>query len=175
MAGAVSLLVVQLAVFGFAWRLGSLTDPGGDRRATLVFLLLGTVLTLQAMVVAGVAWLLVALSRTELEFDAGGLSLSHPWRQWHGSWSSVARTWHQRGWLVIDVATSLRRWYVRADRHDPAVAAFREYLPAGAWLEGADLRAHLARRILPVLGIAAITGALAVWGLLQLLDRLRGD
>ena len=69
LVAAIVLALLEIGLFASAWRLGALLDPGNDRRAALGFVVLGTALTLQAMAIVGVAWTLVAWSRTTLTID----------------------------------------------------------------------------------------------------------
>ena len=108
---AIVLATLEIGLFAGAWRLGALLDPGNDRRAALGFIVLGTALTLQAMVIVGVAWTLVAWSRTTLTVDDGSLALEHPWREWRGGWHEIRSAWVQRGWLTIEIEDQWRRWY----------------------------------------------------------------
>jgi hypothetical protein len=160
---ALVLAALELAVFVIAWRLGVLFDPSGDPHASALFVALGTVLTLQAMVVVGLGWLLVAMVWTTLEFDEEGLALEHPWRRWRGAWHQVRRAWHRGGWLTIETAGSARRWHVRAAPADARVAAFRGSLAGDVWLDGRALTAHLAVRFLPLALAAVALAAIVLW------------
>ena len=86
---ALGLALAESALFFFVWRLGVLVEPAAGRQPALAFVLLGSVLTLQAMVVVGIAWAVVAISRTTVDADETGLTLEHPWRRWHGDWWTV--------------------------------------------------------------------------------------
>lgn len=163
LAFAIGLIVCEFAIFFLAWNLGMFVDPGADRRTAALLVLLGTVLTLQAMGVVGIGWLVVAVSRTTLDFGPEGLALEHPWRRWHGSWQDVSSAWHRRGWLSIYTARRLRGWHVRAADSEPLVAEFRKHLRPGSWLEGSELRAHLVKRIMPLWLAAAAFGLLVLW------------
>jgi hypothetical protein len=164
-----SLLVVllEIVLFAFLWRLGALVDPGSDPRAAAVFVALGTAVTLQAMAVVGVLWVLVAMAWTALRSDVVGWALEHPWRSWQGRPTDVGRAWRQGGWLVLELRGHWRRWYVRAGRdQDATTEALRRQLSDDAWLSRADARAHLARTVLPAVLAAAGLGALALlWAL----------
>jgi hypothetical protein len=169
---ALLLAVLETGAFFFAWRLGSLLDPGADHRAALAFVALGSALTLQAMAVVGIAWTLVAWSRTSLTYDQDELSLEHPWREWRGGWSDVQHAWSQRGWLVVELHGQWRRWYVHtggAGAH--AISIVREHLPPGSWLQDSALRMHLVRTVLPLLLAAVGAGGLVLLLVLQALDR----
>jgi hypothetical protein len=169
---ALVLALAEAALFVCAWRLGVLVEPGGGSRRALTFVLFGSALTLQATVVVGLAWTLVALSRTEL-VASDGVTIEHPWRRWTGTWSEIRRAWWQRGWLVIEVRGRWRRWYVRvADPLDASMAAFRLRLEPDAWLEGAALRAYLLWTVLPVVLGAIGTGGLALLAALHWLPTL---
>jgi hypothetical protein len=171
---ALAVVAIEVALFVVLWRIGSLVDPGADRRAAFAFIALGSVMTLQAMGVVGLVWMLVAMTRTTLRYDAMGLALEHPWRAWHGDWSAVRHAWHQRGWLVLELAGQWRRWYVWAGRDAGAVLApVRSHMPGGTWLEGAARRQHLMRTVLPILLGATGVAGLALLFALRLLDRLR--
>jgi hypothetical protein len=164
---ALGLAMAEVALFALAWRLGALLEPEADPRAALASILLGSVLTAQAMAVVGLAWTLVAMSRTMLDFDADRLALEHPWRRWTGRWRSVRRAWLHRGWLALELEGQFRRWYVRVPAEDePTVADLGAHLPPGAWLEGAALRRHVLRRLLPVVVGGAVLGGLALAALL---------
>jgi hypothetical protein len=162
---AAVLAVAELGLFAAAWRLGVLLDPAGDARAAALFVAFGTVLTLQAMVVVGIGWLLVAMARTTLDYGDTGLSLEHPWRRWDGSWSDVKHAWYQRGWLTIQTMDSVRRWYVRVAPSDSGVAEFRRHLAGARWLEGRALTEHLARQLVPLVALAAVLGVATFWAL----------
>ena len=170
-----SLLVVllEIGLFVFLWRLGTFVDPGGDRRAAAAFVALGTAVTLQAMAVVGVLWVLVAMAWTTLRSDVMGWALEHPWRSWQGRPTEVARAWRQGGWLVLELRGHRRRWYVRAGRDQEATTdALRRQLSDDAWLTRAEARAHLARTVLPLVLAAAGLGGLALLWALRALDGL---
>jgi hypothetical protein len=153
---ALVLALAEIGLFAMAWRFGILADPGPSPRAAKAFVVFGTLLTLQAMWVVGIAWAIVAISRTELEWD-GHLRLEHPWRSWSGDWTELRRVWWQKGWLALEVDGAWRRWYVRVPDDSAAdLTAFRSALPSGVWLEGATLRAYLLRRVLPMILAAAV-------------------
>ena len=173
LAAALAVAALEAGVFVVLWRVGTLADPGGDPRAAAAFIALGTALTLQAMAVVGVVWAMVAMAWTTLGADAVGWTLDHPWRSWQGTPREVARAWRHGGWLVLELDGHWRRWYVRAGRDaDAAVADLRGQLPGGAWLEGAAVRAHLMRHVLPVvLAAAGVGGLVLLWGM-RALDRL---
>lgn len=172
--GALGVAMLEVGLFTALWRLGTLADPGGDRRAALLFVVLGSAMTLQAMAVVGLAWVVVAMSRTTLEVDVTGLTLEHPWRRWHGAGSDVQHAWLHNQWLVLEVRGQWRRWYVRAGA-DPgeALAGVRASLPAGAWLEGSARLMHLARTALPLALAAVGAGGFALLWVLSLLGRLQ--
>lgn len=158
LAVSLALAVGQVGLFVMLWRVGRLVDPGADPSAGLLFISLGSALTLQAMAVVGVAWVMVAMSWTVMRDDVTGVSLEHPWRRWHGAWNEVTHAWTQGGWLVLQVQGQWRRWYVRSTRDEgAALAHVRAALPAGAWLEGSAKQLHLARTTLPIC-LAAIGG-----------------
>ena len=159
---ALALAGLEAALFGAVWRLGLLIDPGADRRAAVAFVLLGSALTLQAMIVVGLAWTLVALSRTTLVLDEDHLVLEHPWRRWVGRYPQVRHAWRRGDWLTFEVTGSLRRWYVRVPPDSDAdVNRLRAALEPGSWLDGADLARHLLSRVLPVfLGMVGLGGLL---------------
>jgi hypothetical protein len=159
--------VVEVGLFVMLWRVGTLVDPGGDRKAALLFVALGSVVTLQAMAVVGVAWAAVAISRTALHQDVTGVSLEHPWRRWHGQWPEIAHAWADRGWLVLHVRGQWRRWYVRVGgEHAESLARVRAALGTGAWLEGSARRRHLARTTLPILfATTGVAGLILFWAL----------
>lgn len=124
LAGA--LVVAEIVLFALAWRLGTLLEPA-DPPAARAFVVFGTVLTLQAMGVVGAAWLIVAVSRTVLDWDDHGVRLEHPWRQWSGDWMDVNRLAWRAGWLVVTVRGQWRRWYVRVpDADAPDLMTVRE-------------------------------------------------
>jgi hypothetical protein len=170
---ALLVLLLEGAVFAFLWRLGLFVDPGSDPRAAAAFVALGTAVTLQAMAVVGVLWVLVAMAWTTLRSDVVGWTLDHPWRSWQGRPTEVARAWRQGGWLVLELRGHWRRWYVRAGRdQDPTTDALRRQLSDDAWLTRADARAHLARTVLPAVMAAAGLGGLALLWALRALDSL---
>lgn len=171
--GALAVAVLELGLFVMLWRVGSLVDPGSDPNAALLFVSLGSAVTLQAMGVVGLAWVVVAMSWTVLHYDVTGVSLEHPWRRWRGGWHDVTHAWTQNGWLVLQVGGQWRRWYVRAggDR-TAALALVRAELPPGVWLEGSARQLHLARTTLPVvLAATGVGGLILVW-VLKALDTL---
>jgi len=168
---AIVLALLEIGLFASAWRLGVLLDPGSDRRAALAFVALGTALTLQAMAVVGVAWMMVAWSRTALTIEPEEAVLDHPWRTWQGRWSEVRYAWLQRRWLVLQIDDQWRRWYVHTGGDVDVINAVRARLPPDAWLEGADLRRHLARTVLPLLLAGVGAGGLTLIGVLELLKR----
>jgi hypothetical protein len=120
---AVALIALEAGLFIVLWRIGLLVDPGGDPRAAATFVLLGTVVTLQAMGIVGVVWVMVALAWTTLTSDVMGWSLDHPWRRWQGSPADVASAREKGGWLVVKLHGHRRRWYVRVTAEDPAAVA----------------------------------------------------
>ena len=164
---SLGVAVVEIGLFVMLWRAGSLVDPGVDRNAALLFVALGSAVTLQAMGVVGAAWIIVAMSRTVLHQDVTGVSLEHPWRRWHGQWSDVTHAWTQQGWLVLHVRGQWRRWYVRVGGEQPeSLARVRAELTAGAWLEGFTRQRHLARTTLPiVLATTGVAGLILLWAL----------
>lgn len=170
---ALGLAITESALFFFVWRLEMLVEPAAGRQSALAFILLGSVVTLQAMVVVGIAWAMVAVSRTTVDADEIGLTLEHPWRRWHGDWQTVRHVWRRGGWLTFELSGLWRRWYVRVGADDDgAVARVRQLLPDGAWLEGPALRAHYVRSVLPILlGATGLSGLLLV-GALYVLKRL---
>jgi membrane-associated PAP2 superfamily phosphatase len=169
---AVVLALLEAGLFASAWRLGMLLDPGNDRRAALGFVVLGTALTLQAMAIVGIAWTLVAWSRTTLTIEDDELALEHPWREWRGGWHDVGHAWLQRGWLTVQVDGQWRRWHLHCGADPGMVRDFLARLPPGAWLEGIELRRHLAKTVLPAFLVAAGAGGLALVVVLQLLDQI---
>ena len=171
LATAILLALVEIGLFASAWRLGLLLDPGNDRRAALGFVVLGTVLTLQATAVVGIAWMMVAVSRTTLTIEDDELALDHPWRTWHGPWDEVTYAWMQRRWLVLQIEGQWRRWYVHTGDGADDVDAIRAHLPPGAWLEGVHLRRYLMRTVLPIFLAAIGAGGLALVSVLEMLKR----
>jgi hypothetical protein len=163
LAFAIVLALAEIGLFAAAWRLGILIEPAANPRAARLFVVVGSLLTLQAMLIVGIAWTLVALSRAELDAD-DRVRLEHPWRRWSGAWSEIDRAWWRAGWLAVEVRGEWRRWYVRVpDADAPGLGAVRAALPAGAWLEGPALREYYVRRVVPV-----FLGAIGVGGLLLL-------
>jgi hypothetical protein len=169
---ALFVALLELAALGLLWRLGAAIDPDTDRRAALLFVLLGSVFTLQAMAVVGIGWIVVAMSRTRLNHDVTGLTLDHPWRHWRGDWPDVRHAWEQNGWLVMQLRDQWRRWYIRAAGDRAALNAIRTQLPPGAWLEGAARHRHLARTTLPIVLASAVVGGGLLWMALDVLRRL---
>lgn len=163
---------LEIGVFVVVWRLGLMVDPGEDRRAAIAFLMLGTVLTLQAMAVMGIGWVLVAMARTSLRWYEDQVELEHPWRSWHGTWPDIRRAWRHSGWLVLEVQGEWRRWYVRVTGSDAALAVLRAELPSGTWLEGSAKHVHLVRNVLPIVLAATGIGGLALVGVLHYIDDL---
>ena len=163
---------LELALFVVLWRVLHAADASADPRVALLSIALGTVLTLQAMAIVGLAWLAAAMSRTVLDADGEHVSLEHPWRRWHGPWSDVTGAWVQRGWLALEVRGQWRRWHVRTTGGEPgALSQVRAALAPGVWLEGPALRRHLVRTTLPVvLAATGVAGLLLVGGL-WLLER----
>jgi hypothetical protein len=171
LVAAILLAFLEIGLFASAWRLGVLLDPGTDRRAAFGFVVLGTALTLQAMAIVGIAWTLVAWSRTTLTIEDDELALEHPWREWRGRWSDVRHAWMQRRWLVVELEGQWRRWYVHTGADSDAVAEFCARVPTDAWLEGASLTRHLARTVLPLLLVGVGAGGLVLVTLVELLNR----
>lgn len=171
---AAVVVLLEMGVVFFLLRIGRFVDPGSDPRAAAAFVALGTAVTLQAMAVVGVLWVLVAMAWTTLRSDAVGWSLEHPWRSWQGRPTEVARGWRHGGWLVLELDGHWRRWYVRAgrDRDATTLDALRGQLSEGAWLGAAEVRAHLTRTVLPVVLAAAGLGGLALLWVLRTLDGL---
>jgi len=165
LGASLTLAAGEIALFVMLWRLGQLVDPGADPGAGLLFISLGSALTLQAMAVVGIAWVMVAMSWTTLRDDVTGVSLDHPWRRWHGAWSEITHAWTQGGWLVLQVRGQWRRWYVRSTGDGGAsLAHIRAALPAGAWLEGSAKQMHLARTTLPIcLAAMGVGGLILLW------------
>jgi hypothetical protein len=130
---ATALAASELGLMACAWRLGVLLDPGPDLRARQAFVLLGTVLTLQAMSVVGIAWLMIAWSRTELTVEDDHVVLEHPWRRWSGDAEDIRRASWRRGWLVVRTRDSWRRWYVRVEETHPTLARLRDRLGPNRW------------------------------------------
>jgi hypothetical protein len=175
LALALGLAVAEAVGFVLVWRLGLLLEPGADRRAAIAFVLLGTTLTLQAMGVVGFAWMLVAQSRTVAEFDDEELALEHPWRRWSGGWSEVRHAWLRGGWLTVEIAGTVWRWYLRVPAESrPGIERLKDRLQPGAWLEGPDLTRHLLARVLPPLLGATGLGGLALLALLRYLQQALG-
>lgn len=169
---ALGLAALEAALFVTLWRLGVLLGTGADRRAALAFVLLGSVLTLQAMGVVGFAWMLVALSRTAAEFDDETLVLEHPWRRWSGRWSDVRHAWLRGGWLTLEITGAIWRWYIRIpDESRPELDRLKGRLRPGAWLAGRDLTRHVLLRVLPPLLGATGLGGLALLALLRYLQQ----
>jgi hypothetical protein len=171
---SLGVALVEVGLFVMLWRIGGLMDPGADRRTALLFVALGSAVTLQAMGVVGVAWVAVAMSQTALHADVTGVTLEHPWRRWHGGWADVSHAWQQNGWLVLQLRGHRRRWYVRvAGPEAVTLARLRAELPAGAWLDSSAKRLHLARTTLPIVLAATGVGglillcALSAWDTLQ--------
>jgi hypothetical protein len=159
---ATVLAIAEVGLFAAVWRVGILADPGADARAVRAFVLAGTLLTLQAMAAIGIAWTIVALSRTELEWD-DHVRLEHPWRQWSGDWPDVRRVWWRNGWLAIEIHGEWRRWYVRVpDASAEGITDLRSMLSPGVWLDGAELRSHYLRRVVPIFLAAIGIGGLLV-------------
>src|SRR5262245_62042191 len=159
---ALVLALAESGLFFFMWRLGVLVEPAASRQAALAFILLGSVLTFQAMLVIGFAWTLVAISRTTVDVHEIGPTPEHPAPRWHGDWWTVRHAWQRGDWLTFELSGQWRRWYLRvAPDDDGAIARLRQHLPEGAWLEGSALRAHYFKTVLPIL-----LGATGIGGLL---------
>ena len=161
---AVLLIGLELAVFWYAARLTMLLTPRQASGAELgAFIAFWSLLTLQAMVVAGFAWTLVALSRSVLQADEARVVLSHPWRRWSGTWSDVGEVYGSRDWLHVRVRGRWRTWHVKLE---PASAALVERLrarvPADAWLTSEQARGVLMKRLLPPVLIGAAVGGGAI-------------
>lgn len=167
------LIGLEIALFALLWRVGTFIDPGADPAGSAAFVALGTAVTLQAMAVVGILWVIVAMAWTTLRSDVVGWSLEHPWRSWQGTPREVARAWRQGGWLVLELDGQRRRWYVRASRHaDDTVSTLRREISSGAWLEGPQLRAHLMKTVVPIVLSAAVLGGLALMWMMRTLDGL---
>jgi hypothetical protein len=173
--GALLLIALELGVFWFAARLTLLLQPPDetDFAALTAFIAFWSVLTLQAMVVAGFAWTMVALAWTTLDADDHVVVLAHPWRRWSGSWAEIAEGYIARDWLHLRARGHVRTWHVRVPRasHD-TVAALQSRLPSDVWLTGSQARAVLLKRLLPPLLIGTAIGAGAILLLNQWIARV---
>jgi len=108
---SLGLALAESALFFFVWRLEMLVEPSAGRQSALAFILLGSVVTLQAMVVVGIAWAMVAVSRTTVDADEIGLTLEHPWRRWHGDWRTVRHAWRRGDWLTFELSGQWKQWH----------------------------------------------------------------
>jgi hypothetical protein len=174
---ALLLVGLEFAVFWFAARLTMLLRPESVRGAELgAFIGFWSLLTLQAMAVAGFAWTLVALSRTVLESDGARVALSHPWRRWTGSWTDIVEAYASREWLHVRVRGRWRTWHVKLSGGETAAAVeqLRVHVPADAWLSPEQARGLLMKRLLPPVLVGAAVGAGAIFVLRQWVDRVIG-
>jgi hypothetical protein len=167
---ALLLVGLELGVFWFAARLTMLLAPRSGSGAELgAFIGFWSLLTLQAMAVAGFAWTLVALSRTVLDGDEARVVLSHPWRRWTGTWSDIAEAYVSRDWLHIRARGRWRTWHAKLSGPETATAVerLRSLVPSDAWLTDEQARGLMMKRLLPPVLIGGAVGAGAVFVLKQ--------
>lgn len=163
---ALLLIGLELAVFWYAARLTLLLTPRDASGAELgTFIVFWSLLTLQAMVVAGFAWTLVAVSRTTLLADETRIVLSHPWRRWSGALSDVAEAYVSREWLHVRARGRWRTWHVKVDGEQGAasVERLRPLVPGNAWLTPEQARGLVMKRVMPPVLIGAAVGGGAIW------------
>jgi hypothetical protein len=169
LALALVLVALELAAFWYAAQLTMLLDPGSASTAELgAFIGFWSLLTVQAMVIAGFAWVLVAVSYTTLSVTADEVRLAHPWRRWSGTWGQVAEAYGARDWLHIRARRSWRTWHVKLGGESrELIASLQRLLPDDVWLTREQARTLMLRRIVPPLFIGGAVGA----GALLMLNR----
>jgi hypothetical protein len=144
--------------------------PSGASAALLgTYLLFWTLLTVQAMVVVGYAWTLVALARTTVDFDDRSVQLEHPWRAWSGNWTAVAEVYVSAKWLHVRPRGAWRTWHIRLDGTETTQRSLRqiEQFATTAWLDAQAGRRLTLKRLAPVLLAGLVFGG----GAILLLDR----
>jgi hypothetical protein len=166
---ALALVALELAAFWYATRLTVLLEPRNASTAELgAFITFWSLLTVQAMVVVGSAWVLVAVSYTTLSVTGNEVRLAHPWRRWSGTWADVAEAYAARDWLHIRVRGSWRTWHVKlAGESRELVASLERLVPSDVWLTREQARTLMLRRVVPPLFIGGAVGA----GALLMLNR----
>jgi len=181
LVGALTLVAIQFLLGWAALRVWAMAPEPATRDELALFVAFGTVLTLQGMLVLGLAWVLAATGRTELTATATGavpdpggtnvdprgvlLHVQHPWREWIGPAAAVDEAWLDRGWLHLRPNGYWRTWHVRVRTGDRAHAErLASVLPRGVWLTPAQGRMRVLRRLLLPLLVAALGGvALLAW------------
>ena len=164
---SLGVAVVEIGLFVMLWRIGSLVDPGADRRAALAVCRAGfggdatgdgrcgRRVGGRRDVAHGVARRMSRESPSSIRGGAG--TASGP---------TSAHAWQQKGWLVLQVRGHWRRWYVRVGGEQSDARARARRITAGAWLEGSSQAPHLARTTLPiVLATTGVAGLILLWAL----------
>jgi hypothetical protein len=164
LALALVLVALELAAFWYAARLTVLLNPRTASTAELgAFIGFWSLLTVQAMVVAGFAWVLVAVAYTTLSATASDVRLAHPWRRWSGTWDDVAEVYTAQDWLHIRARRRWRTWHVKlAEKSREPVASLERVVPSHVWLTREQARTLMLRRLLPPLFIGGAVGAGAI-------------
>jgi hypothetical protein len=158
---ALVLIGLELAAFWYAARLSMLLEPrNGDAAELGTFIAFWSLLTVQAMVIAGFGWVLVAVSYTTLSVTADAVRLAHPWRRWSGTWADVAEAYAARDWLHIRSRGSWRTWHVKVGPESRDLVVSLEHLaPGDVWLTRERARTLMLRRVVPPLFIGGAVGA----------------
>jgi hypothetical protein len=161
---ALVLVALEFAVFWYAARLTMLLEPKSAGTAGLgAFVAFWSLLTLQAMVVVGFAWVLVAVAHTTLAVSGGELRLAHPWRRWSGTWNDVAEAYAARDWLHIRPRKRWRTWHLKLGTESrEKVVGLEQIAPSDIWLTREQARRLMLRRVLPPLFIGGAMGAAAI-------------
>ena len=161
---ALVLIALELAAFWYAARLTVLLNPRSASTAELgAFIAFWSLLTVQAMVVAGFAWVIVAVAYTTLSASRDEVRLAHPWRRWSGPWENVAEAYAARDWLHVRPRRHWRTWHVKL-REDSRelTASLQRIAPPDVWLSREQARTLMLRRLVPPLFIGGAVGAGAI-------------
>jgi hypothetical protein len=164
LAFAVVLISLELGAFWYAARLTALLSPHAGSTAELwAFIAFWSLLTAQAMVVAGFAWVLVAVAYTTLSVTDAEVRLAHPWRRWSGAWGDVAEAYAVRDWLHVRPRRHWRTWHLKLRDDSPELMTTLERIaPADVWLTREQARTLMLRRVVPPLFIGGAVGAGAI-------------
>ena len=166
---ALLLVALELAAFWYAAQLTVLLDRTTATTAELgAFIAFWSLLTVQAMVIAGFAWILVAVSYTTLSVTTREVGLAHPWRRWSGTWDQVAEAYAARDWLHIRARKTWRTWHVKLGGESrEVIESLQRLVPHDVWLTRERARTLMLRRVVPPLFIGGAVGA----GALLMLNR----
>lgn len=160
-----TLVLLEAMLLTVAAQIARLIYPAADPRAPDALALLAIVLVAQA---AAVLVACVAIWRTgygAVEVGPEGLTFTQPGRRRSVPWGRVTRAYvGSRRMLHFEVDGrywGTRRVLLGRDAA-PTVEALRQWLPAGAWMEGAALGRYVLRKAVPAIVAVAIVGALAI-------------